>query len=118
MNKTLLLVMLTLLWIAVPTQAQTVGFDVPNGTIAGVGAWTPILYVNNTPFTTTAPLVCTQAGTLTSCTYPMPVIASALTATGPQTFELALKDVVLGEGPRSLPLSKTKPGAAINLQLK
>jgi hypothetical protein len=99
-------------------QAQTpptVAYDAAVGiTLTEISGWTPVLYVNNTAFVTTH--TCTQVGAVITCTFPLMNISTALTASGNQTFELALRDVVTGEGPRSLPLVRKRPNAATGLR--
>lgn len=111
--KLSLVLTLMLLCPAVALRAQTgpqIAFDAPSGVTPAQGnLWTSVLYVNGTPF----PMVhtCVAAGPLTTCTAPLPNISSALTATGPQTFTVSFKDVVLGEGPQSGPLVRLRPSA-------
>lgn len=116
--RRLLVLFVTFLCVPVLGQAQTppiVSYDYVGASLATVQAWTPVLYVNSQPFVI-ANQTCTQAGTSVSCSFQLPTITPALTASGAQTFELALRDAVLGEGPKSSPLVRTKPGAPISLR--
>ncbi len=94
----------------------TVRYDAAAGqTAAQNAAWTPILYVNNQPFVGTSPM-CTSAPVV--CSFPLPNIASALTPIGPQSFQIALRDPILGEGLKNtVPLVLTRPGTPTNLQV-
>ena len=110
-------VVLGVLLMAWPVSAQTVTFayDAPTPSVAVAQGWAPTLYVNNQAFPVAAH-TCTLAGAIVTCTFTAPNFAAALTAQGPQTFEVSLRDAVVGEGPRSLPLSRTRPAAPTNLR--
>lgn len=108
--KTLLSLAFVLLSHAAFAQSVQVEYDLPLATgLVTAQSWTPILYVNNTRFP--QPSHTCVAATFITCRFPMPDIAMALTPSGPQTFEVSLNDVVLGEGPRSAPLTRIRPVA-------
>jgi len=113
------LLVVGLIWLAeAPLGAQTtlVEYDAPAGTtIADNQAWTPVLMVNGTPIVGTVP-TCTGTSAIV-CTFPLPDISKAVTASGPQTFRIVLRDPVLGDGPAGAPLSRTRPGG-VSLRFK
>lgn len=99
----------------ISAQTPTVTYDIaPPATLAEASGWTAVLYVNNIPFQSAH--ACALAATVITCSFPLPNIASALTPSGPQVFEVALKDAVVGEGLRSSPLVRNRPGAPTNLR--
>lgn len=111
---------LILMILAAPLEAQTatVAYDAPAGvTVAQANQWSAVLYVNGTAFASAHTCVAGVAPVVT-CSFVLPVITAALTTSGPQTFTVALKDAVLGEGPQSVPFIRIRPGAPINLRLQ
>lgn len=76
-----------------------------------VQAWTPVLYVNGIRFPRPSHACTQSAPTTVTCSFVLPDISMALTPTGPQTFEVSAVDLVLGEGPKSAPLERIRPGA-------
>lgn len=102
----------SLLASAVHAQTVTVAYDYNLGaTAAQVQSWVALLYVNTTPFQLTPTCVTVPSPVLVTCTAPLPNITTGLTASGPQSFSVSLKDVILGEGPKSFPLVLVKPSA-------
>lgn len=109
-----LLALAFLLWSSLAqAQAAVVQYDyvVAGATVAQVQAWVPVLYVNGTAFNLALPTCTAPTATLITCSTPLPTITSALTPTGTQTFELSLRDPVLGESLKSAPLGRTRPSA-------
>lgn len=101
----------------VDAQAASVIYDFPSTTpLATVQAWIPTLYVNNIAFPMTH--TCVTVGPLQTCTATLPNIATALTPTGSQTFQITVKDAVLGEGAKSLPLVLARPLVATGLRIQ
>lgn len=131
MIRRVLFVLTLLLCLTLPGSAQTpsgavgAGYDI-QATVAQAGVWQPILYVNGTRFAVTPWTCAPQVGNpgAASCTFLLPDITSAVhscpgagTLTCSQVFELALRDTVFGEGPKSSPLVLAKPGAPINFRM-
>jgi hypothetical protein len=99
-------------------QAQTVTYSSSTtiAPLATVQAWTPTLYVNNTPFVLTQ--TCTLGTTpAINCSAPLPNISTALTPTGNQTFAITFKDPILGESSKSVPLVLVSPVAPTSLAI-
>lgn len=110
-------VLFLLLQISSHAQAATVAFDASAGTtVATANGWTSVLYVNGTAFAMIH--TCALVGTLVTCSAPLPNVATALTPSGNQTFEVTFKDVVLGESPRSVPLVLVRPNAPLNPRIR
>lgn len=105
---------------AATVQAATVFFEIDTSqgaTLVEATTWVPTLYVNGTPFTLTP--TCTQTGSAIACTAPLPNVTGALLPTGKQTFELDLRDPVLGStSPKSVPFIRSRPVAPINGRLQ
>lgn len=92
-----------------PTVEYT--YDVAGATPQMVQDWQPILYVNNVRFPLGQPSCAGTAGNVI-CTVAGPDFSAALTPTGDQRFELALRNGVLNiEGERSGPFTTARPGA-------
>ncbi len=103
--------------VTLSAQSPVVDYDAPGGTtIAQNQSWTPVLIVNGQPFVGAKPSC--VGTTAIVCTFPLPDISSALTASGPQTFRIVLRDPVLGDGPAGAPLSLIRPGAGVNLRFR
>jgi hypothetical protein len=102
----------------VNAQTLTVTYDYGLSgaeTLTMVQGWVPTLYVNGTPFTASHTCVAQPApATAVTCTFPLPNVSSAITASGNQTFEVSLKDPIVGEGGKSSPFIRVKPHAPTN----
>lgn len=93
--------------------ASTVLFDAAPGTSAATAnGWTSALYVNGTRFALVHQ--CSAVAAVVTCSALMPDITAALTPSGPQSFQIAFVDGVLGEGPKSAPFTRDRPAAPIS----
>lgn len=104
----------------VQAQAATVIFNYPNTVSAAVvQGYTATLYVNGTPFVLTdvCVLVTTVTPNVVQCTAPLPNVTAALTASGPQNFDVTLADVIL-EGAHSVPFVLARPSVTSNLRIQ
>lgn len=124
MRKILLVVMASLFATVASAQTPTVSYDYllqASETLPMVQSWTAVLYVNGSAFTAAHTCIAqpppgpppAPANALT-CTFPLPNVASAITATGPQSFEVALRDAIVGEGAKAIPFIRVKPHAPTN----
>lgn len=103
--------------IVAQAQAATVAFDysVPAPAVtpspAVVTGYVAQLYVNGVAFVLTDTCVAVAAPAVITCTATLPNISSALAVTGPNQFQVSLKDGIL-EGPKSVvPLVLVTPSA-------
>lgn len=118
--KKLLVIGLLMLGVLVQAQTGTVAYDYPASTPpATVQGYAATLFVNGTafPITDTCVLNTTVTPNVVTCTAPLPNITAALTSSGPQSFTVTLKNVVLESSP-SAPFVLTAPSAPTGIRIQ
>lgn len=120
MKKILIVLVFCLLPCYAQAQSVIYTYPVTSATLVQVNGYIPTLYVNGAsfPLTHTCVLTTTVTPNVFTCTAPLPNITSALTPTGPQNFEVTLKDAIL-EGPKSNPpFVLTRPSVVSTLRIQ
>lgn len=116
------IIILILVLISARVEAQTVTYNYPDlsRTAAQVTGYISTLYVNGTPFTLnhTCTLVTIVIPNVITCTAALPNITSALTTSGPQTFEITLKDVILESSKSTPPFVLNRPTVPVGLRIQ
>jgi hypothetical protein len=98
-------------------QSLSVVYTYSGAPLATVESWHPVLYVNDTRLEQPAQ-TCAEVGGQVECRFPLPDVTAYLVSGGDQTFHVALRDDVAGEGGRSVPFVVVRPGAPTVLRIE